>query len=146
MENLKVPTVTRPIHEDKELCNSFLSKVETAITLNILPSSIPGAGSGVFASTDLIAGEEIFRVPDPLVSCTENAATEFICDFCFYFEKSKVDPSGRFLTDNDQSPMVTVCNGCKLVRYCTKVNQDTPLTSHAFLLLRHLWMALLTKI
>jgi hypothetical protein len=59
----------------------------------------------------------------PLVSGTEIAATEFICDFCFYFEKSKVDPSGRFLTDNDQSPTVTVCNGCKLVRYCTKVNQ-----------------------
>jgi hypothetical protein len=65
MENLKVRTVTRPIHEDKELCNSFLSKVETAITLNTIPSSIPGGGSGVFASTDLVAGEEIFRVPDP---------------------------------------------------------------------------------
>ena len=146
MENLKLPTVNRPIHEDKELCKNFLSKVETAITLNILPASIPGAGSGVFTSTDLAAGEEIFRVPGPLVSCTGNATTEFICDFCFYYEKSKVDPSGRFLTDNDQSRTVSVCNGCKLVRYCTKVSQDTPLTSHAFLLLRHLWMALLTKI
>lgn len=113
---------TQGVHKNGELCKKLLSSVDTAASLQILPSTIPGAGSGVFTAGELAAGKEIFRV-EPLVNCAMNELLDLTCDFCFYFTRSSLHPSGRFLTESDKRCEVKACSQCKLVRYCSKVNK-----------------------
>ena len=113
------------MHGNKELFTYLLNSVQTTIPLQILPSTIPGAGSGLFTSSELAGGQEIFRVEKPLVKCVSNEALDTTCDFCFYCTDSGLHPSGRFLTANDERPKVAACSGCKVVRYCSKVSRVT---------------------
>lgn len=114
-------TPSQVVHKNGKLCKKLVSSVDTAASLQIPPSTNPGAGSGVFIAGELAAGKEIVRV-EPLVNCAWNEVLDSTCDFCFYFTKNGLHPSGRFLTENDKSREVKACSRCKVVRYCSKVN------------------------
>ncbi|POS77476.1 hypothetical protein DHEL01_v204134 [Diaporthe helianthi] len=112
----------KPIHQQPKLCEHILSQASTSgVVLRIGASSIPQAGSGLFALSDIPAGSEIFH-SIPLITAAESAH-EGTCDFCFYNSGSSINRDGRFYssnTDDDARPAVTCCGACKVARYCSK--------------------------
>jgi len=128
MNTHDLPTYTRPLHEDEDKCKTMLSSVKTSVSLQILQAAIPGAGTGLFSSSKIAAGEEIFRVENPIVNCGETSMLESTCDFCFFNATSSIHPSGRFATAADTPTLVSKCAGCKVVSYCSKVSQRSSRT------------------
>lgn len=108
------------LHKDQKLCTQVLETVTAAVPLRILPSNIPGAGTGLFVTKDVGYGEEIFR-SDPLVNCVNNEMQSLVCDYCYAYQESKVLSSGRFRTTNDSKLEIMACNGCRVCYYCSKV-------------------------
>jgi len=106
-------------HNRPDLCKGILSTCTSAIPLEIKASSIEGAGSGLFAASDLESGCEIFR-SQPLVNCRDPTVTH-VCDVCLVSSKSEVHPDGRFITEDDKPPTIKPCSGCKVARYCSPV-------------------------
>ena len=110
------------IHEDQALCTKLLDSVTAAVPLQILPSKIPGAGTGLFVTRDVDFGEEIFR-SCPVVSCVEEGMYKFVCDYCYAYSKSSIRPSGRLLNPEDPKlDDLKACGGCRMCYYCSKVN------------------------
>jgi hypothetical protein len=58
--------VPRPIHSDDDLHGLLLGSVQSAFSLDVIESKIPGAGSGIVTSSDIPFGSEIFRAKDAL--------------------------------------------------------------------------------
>lgn len=108
------------IHDQPQLCRYILSRVEDCgVALRIGLSSIPEAGSGLFAVNDIPAGSDIFWLQPPLVVC--EAARDGICDWCLLNKNSSVHPDGRFYTSVDKRPVIAPCSRCKVAQYCSKV-------------------------
>lgn len=111
----------KPIHDQPKLCDYILSRVEgTGLALRIGPSSIPEAGSGLFAVNDIPAGSDIFRSQPLLVVC--ESALDGICDWCLLNRNSSVHHDSRFYTTEDRKPELAPCSRCKVAQYCSKVN------------------------
>lgn len=110
----------KSIHDRPELCDRILGHIaEDGVALRVGPSSIPGAGSGLFAIHDIPAGSEIFRSQPLLVVC--EAAQDGVCDWCLLNQNSSVHPDGRFYTSEDKRPEIAPCSRCKVAKYCSKV-------------------------
>jgi hypothetical protein len=111
---------TRPIHENKEICEYLVSSVKGNFSLQILPSTISNAGSGLFAAEDIAAGQEIFR-STPVVQCPSYYQDMTVCDYCYssaegYGKRAKArHENGAF------DPLEHACAGCKLKNYCSLV-------------------------
>lgn len=121
----------KPIHQQPKLCEHILSHASKShVPLRIGASSIPQAGSGLFAVNDIPAGSEIFH-SSPLIAVAESAL-QGICDFCFLNSGSSVNRDGHFYgnTDNEPRPEVTRCGACKVPRYCSKVSAHKSSTSY----------------
>lgn len=115
-------TQRKPIHDQPRLCDYILGRIsEPGAALRVGPSSIPGAGSGLFAINDIPSGSDIFRSQPILVIC--ESAQDGICDWCLLNRNSSVHPDGRFYTSDDKKPGIAPCSGCKVAQYCLKVNQ-----------------------
>lgn len=113
----------KPIHQQPKLCDHILSHAaKSDVSLRISESSIPNAGSGLFAVNDIPAGSEIFHT-NPLITVAESAH-QGICDFCFLNSGSSVNRNGRFygLAEDDVRPEITRCGACMVARYCSKVS------------------------
>jgi SET and MYND domain-containing protein len=113
----------KPIHQQPKLCDHILSHAaKSGVSLRIGESSIPQAGSGLFAVNDIPAGSEIFHT-SPLITVAESAQ-QGICDFCFLNSCSSVDRNGRFYSnaEDDVRPEITRCGACRVARYCSKVS------------------------
>lgn len=112
----------KPIHQQPKLCDHILSHAaKSDVSLRIGESSIPQAGSGLFAVNDIPAGSEIFHT-SPLITVAESAHRG-ICDFCFLNSYSSVNRNGRFYgnAEDDVRPEITRCGACRVARYCSKV-------------------------
>lgn len=119
----------RPIHEDEALCSYILSTVKAPDgALKIQKSTIPGAGSGLFTTRDLTAGELIFTSV-PLVLCAEVGEQTEACDFCFQQRRRAIHPvEDRLAHPGEVMPEVYKCKGCNLYQYCSEVWMN----SHTF--------------
>ncbi|KAG8167816.1 hypothetical protein KVR01_003505 [Diaporthe batatas] len=114
----------KPIHQQPKLCEHILSHAsKSAVPLRIGASSIPQAGSGLFAVNHIPAGSEIFR-SSPLVVVAESAHQN-VCDFCFLNRGSSVNRDGQFYgsIENEERPALTRCGACKVSYYCSKTCQ-----------------------
>jgi hypothetical protein len=111
-----------PIYENQALCTLLLNSVTAAVPLQILPSKIAGAGTGLFVTRDVDIGEEIFR-SRPVVNCVDTKIQKLVCDYCYNYSESSMHPSeGRFLTPEDPHlKSMMACSGCRVCYYCTKV-------------------------
>jgi len=78
------------------------------------------AGSGLFASQDIAAGDLIFSLARPAVAALDTKNLGNACANCF---ASAADPS---VLHGEANIQVTVkaCTGCKIVKYCSKVSCD----------------------
>ncbi|KUI68447.1 Histone-lysine N-methyltransferase SMYD3 [Cytospora mali] len=111
------------IHDQPSLCNSILGRIaDSGVALRIGPSSIPEAGSGLFAINDIQAGSDIFRSQPFLVVC--EASSKGICDWCLMNRNASVHPDGRFYTSDDFKPNIAPCSRCKVAQYCSKACQS----------------------
>jgi len=82
------------------------------------------AGSGLFASQDVVAGDLIFSLARPAVAALDTKNLGSVCANCF---ASAADPS---VLHGEANIQVTVkaCTGCKILKYCSKVSCDWYLT------------------
>lgn len=84
---------------------------------HIVPQKTSDAGTCLFTSKELSAGELIFRIERPLVSVLDTARLRDTCEACFLLLPENRgggrDPDGRTVLKN--------CSGCRVVRYCCKV-------------------------
>jgi len=83
-----------------------------------------GAGEGqlgMFTKEKIDAGEEILRIDEPLFCMAGKSLGS--CDNCFLSEKSAIDGYGGFRGTNsaDGEFSLQLCNGCKEVKYCSRV-------------------------
>lgn len=76
--------------------------------------SVPGKGTGLFTSKSVPAGELVFAIERPLVRIPDNEHLAKACYNCFYLEP----PEGR---SELETRTLKICNGCKVVKYCSKV-------------------------
>ena len=98
----------------------LLKAVTAAVPLQILPSTIPRAGAGLFIANDIQSGEEIFR-SKPMVNCVADGMQNVVCDWCYTYQSSRLNTHGRFRGAEDPKVEVSACNGCKVCYYCSKV-------------------------
>ncbi|MCJ1250976.1 hypothetical protein MMC30_008206 [Trapelia coarctata] len=110
-----------PLHEDQTVCAQLLNTIATTPPLQILPSKITGAGSGLFTTKDVEEGEEIFQ-SEPLVNCVMSSMERLVCDYCYKNHNSGIDPSGRFRTLTDHNPNMKACSGCRACYYCSRTS------------------------
>ncbi|KAL9061234.1 MAG: hypothetical protein Q9206_000629 [Seirophora lacunosa] len=75
--------------------------------------SVPGKGTGLFTSKSVPAGELVFAIERPLVRIPDNEHLAKACYNCFYLEP----PEGR---SELETRTLKICNGCKVVKYCSK--------------------------
>lgn len=80
-------------------------------------SAISGAGNGLFATTDIAAGELIFSLERPAVAVLDSKQLDIVCSNCF------ASSEDRGVKYGDVADVVTVkaCTGCRVLRYCSKV-------------------------
>lgn len=109
-------------HDDVQLCQYLLGSITTTHSLEIRPSGIPQAGSGLFTLNDIPEGTEIYR-SSPVVECVADGLVDGVCDFCYANTLSRVHPSGRFRTKDDAPLEMIPCRaGCGKCYYCSKVS------------------------
>lgn len=96
------------------------------IGIRVGPSSIAGAGRGVFALEDVAAGGPIFSITEPLLNIVDDEAQSLshTCDNCF---AAKVD---ELCTVDDLDIMFTACSGCQVLHYCSEACQTTAWNHH----------------
>jgi hypothetical protein len=92
----------------------------TAIKFQINePPSIDG-GLGLVAIENIAAAEDVFSMKQMLVVADDNHS-KTTCDNCFLWIGSEIGANGRFRAAGDADVFMRKCNGCKVVRYCSKV-------------------------
>lgn len=80
-------------------------------------SAIAGAGNGLFATTDIAAGELIFSLERPAIAVLDSKQLDRVCSNCFASSEDRAVKYG------DVASVVNVkaCTGCRVLRYCSKV-------------------------
>lgn len=68
---------------DRGFTDYLLTTVESAFPLQVVKSSIPGAGLGVVTSDPIPASWKIFKIKEPLVTQIESRKLGELCDRCF---------------------------------------------------------------
>lgn len=108
-------------HEDQPVCDYILGMITAAVPLKITASQLSSPGSGLFATTDIGEGQELFRSQPPFI-CVFPEETG-ICHYCFRDTESPIHPEeGRFVTPDDPKILARACMGCKVARFCSKVS------------------------
>ena len=90
---------------------------ESQYNLRISPSSYEGAGLGLFAVTDIPAGQDVIS-RDPLVVVVNKSSFGKICDYCFGGRNSAISKNDYTKTASAPKPALRLCKGCRAVRYC----------------------------
>jgi hypothetical protein len=70
---------TSPSHD--EICKYILSRATLTAPLQILESSIAGAGLGLFATEDIPAAHDIFT-SQPFMNCPISSPGDSVCYYC----------------------------------------------------------------
>lgn len=100
------------------------------------------AGTGLFAKEAISAGEEIFSIKSPLAVVLDSPRLQDTCAYCCTITSQGQNESGASHQESDGSltPAEEIarelkgCMGCKVVKYCSKV-QAAPFSSSFLLLL-----------
>ena len=93
------------------------------------PQQTAYAGTGLFASKGIPAGELVIRINDPLVSVPDSPHLTDTCSNCFaWVPKGQAGAEDEYL-----SVELKACTGCKIVRYCGKVGRHRVLMLRIFM-------------
>lgn len=78
------------------------------------------AGKGLFASKAIEPGTEILRIDRPLVSVLDSPHLKDACSDCYVWVPK--GGMGQFGKERGTEARLRACQGCKIVRYCSKVS------------------------
>ena len=84
----------------------------TSLPSHIQQRFISHAGNGLFTIKAIDAGEEVLRVERPLVAVLNQGQLVRVCEWCFIWV-----PEG----EAKAKTKLRACQGCRIVRYCSKV-------------------------
>ena len=101
-----------------EHTNMDLPKLPTGVVRRRTSS----AGTGLFASETIKAGEEILRVQRPYALAVDSDRLHDTCASCCLFLSSEETIQQIAQEDDDRERRLSFCLGCKIVKYCSKVN------------------------
>jgi hypothetical protein len=103
-----------------EAFEHIMSRVTSSVPLQILESSIPDAGYGLFLREDISAGEDVLT-SQPLVNHV-NFVRDKTCDYCLMRPCKDLPPGGSFRESMPKSDnKLLTCINCKTCYYCSKV-------------------------
>ncbi|KAJ0421162.1 hypothetical protein BJY00DRAFT_312345 [Aspergillus carlsbadensis] len=105
--------------ETVDISKYITAQISSTAPLEIRASSIPGARDGLFTTSAINEGEEIFR-SDPLVNCVDDPVRKSVCDYCFHSSESPIMQSGRFREASDVVAPFKMCAKCKVCYYCSR--------------------------
>ncbi|AEO58286.1 hypothetical protein MYCTH_33039, partial [Thermothelomyces thermophilus ATCC 42464] len=111
VENEFKPSRREALHDNSELCKLNLERVVSAVSLEIRPSKIHNMGSGLFVSSEIGAGREIYHVL-PMMHAVKPGND----NYCHHCLKDTGDMLGR----PPQTVKAMPCARCKIARYCSK--------------------------
>ena len=80
------------------------------------PKPASGAGTGLFATSDLGIGSHVLNIPTSFATVLDTARLEDTCSNCFGTRAIKAQATGSQETEG-----LKICTGCRSVRYCDKV-------------------------
>jgi len=118
MQMEKVPRT--PIYQDARLCAFILTTIESSVPLEIKKSAIATAGSGLFVTSTIDAGCEIFR-GCPWVD-SRNPNNKTCCEWCFSDTVGLIrqGAESRFCKSTEAARSVVPCTGCNKALYCSE--------------------------
>lgn len=96
----------------------------TIIPKHLAIRSVAGTGSGLFTNLAIQPGSEILNVDRPLVSVLNSGHLKTACTNCFlWMPDNGVDGNAVVQTETGiaDEKKLKACQGCKIVRYCSKV-------------------------
>lgn len=89
---------------------------------NVYSRSSPRGGTGLFAASQIIAGQLITGIPEPLVTVPDDAHLKECCSWCMAWKPATVDEGSKsMLNPYRDETSLNYCAGCRVVRYCGKV-------------------------
>lgn len=109
------PSPREAFHTDPKLCEDMLRTIKSTVPLEIRASKISD-GSGLFAAQAIEAGREIYQ-STPLMAAI-NPQQQNLCHNCLGYARDGNESPPQL---SDSSDDVTVCGGCKVARFCSKV-------------------------
>lgn len=99
-------------------------RVASTAPLQIQLSRIAGAKHGLFTAAAISEGEEIFT-SQPLISCVDDGKQSVVCDYCFSYAQTAIDPSGHFRQTWEGTEPFKKCGRCHVCYYCSKVGSPS---------------------
>lgn len=78
-----------------------------------------GMGTGLFASTNIQANEDVIYSKSPLVAVVETAHLADTCSWCFGRRQLLAEADG--IAGDQHGIELKRCVGCRAVKYCDKV-------------------------
>jgi hypothetical protein len=99
---------------------SIPDRATCQVPIRVGKSLIRGAGRGIFALENVLAGAPIFSIKKPLLNIIDDdlESLSHTCDNCF---AAQVD--GLWTVDN-AGIKFEACQGCNLLHYCSKVKSQ----------------------
>ncbi|KAE9370084.1 hypothetical protein N431DRAFT_559368 [Stipitochalara longipes BDJ] len=109
--------------------NEIPERVRGNVPLRVDTSYIPGAGRGLFVMEDVVAGDVLFTIDNPLLLVVDSGiGAAFICDNCF---ATVVPIPQQSLQTVAGDPIVfSSCDHCKSLFYCSKKYQTEAWAHH----------------
>lgn len=81
-----------------------------------IPKPAPGAGTGLFATSDLGIGSHVLNIPASFATVLDTARLGDTCSNCFGTRAIKAEATG-----SQEAGGLKICTGCRTMRYCDKV-------------------------
>lgn len=98
------------------------------MNVQVRPSTLEGAGRGLFALQDFAPGAIILSLDRPYVAELDTARLNDTCAWCFQRSASSTDDDQTLSNRSSISPQnpitVKACAGCHRVRYCSSKCQS----------------------
>lgn len=93
----------------------------STLPAHIFHQKTPNAGTCLFTSKEISAGELIFRLERPLVSVLDSVRLRDTCEACLQWMPESAPGDEEIGNREDERKILKDCLGCKVVRYCSKV-------------------------
>jgi hypothetical protein len=97
------------------------NRVTCYVPIKAVPSTIEGAGRGLFVEKDVTAGDLLFSIKQPLVRVVNQRGISQICNNSYL---AFIDGNCNVLRLSAAEPTFLKCGGCKSVSYCSRVLRD----------------------
>lgn len=118
-------TSTDPNQDNENITEGGFENPIPSVYTRGYPSPSPGAGTGIFAATNIPVGGTVMLIQRPFVAVLDTERLQDTCSGCL----------GQHHCNRDVKVELKACTGCRVVKYCNKVSWSLP---HTFSILTEL--------